>query len=402
MKISRFFLVGLIFFTSCKQIEEYVWIENAVSVASFQTKLLTTRVDSMNSDTAIFPRSIRNGKLRFEGKEDWTSGFFPGTLWRIFELTNENIIKTDARRYTNKLHDIQYLTNTHDLGFMMYCSYGNAYRLAPEKGDDTILVNSARSLKSRFNPVTGTIRSWDFPEWNYPVIIDNMMNLEMLYWAGNFTKDSSFNFICKKHADTTLKNHFRDDFSSYHVVDYNSQNGGVLARKTFQGYADSSSWARGQAWGVYGYTVCYRETKDERYLKQAKSIASYIMQSVTTDDLIPYWDYDAPNIPNAPRDASAAAVTAAGFLELSKYVENGNIYIDYADKILRSLASEKYLAKKGTNSGYILMHSVGSFPHNSEVDVPLNYADYYFMEALIRYLEVKNIDKKTLKYQLSL
>lgn len=396
-KFNTLFLIGLLFLVGCKQKNEYGWLKNAIDVAAFQTKFLISKVDSMKSDTAIFPRSIRNGKLRCEEKEDWTSGFFPGTLWYVYELTGDTATKHAARKYTNMLRDVQYQTNTHDLGFMMYCSYGNALRLAPEQGDDIVLVNAAESLSSRFSTVTGTIKSWDFPEWHYPVIIDNMMNLEMLFWASRNTKDPIYKNIGIRHANTTMKNHFRKDYSSYHVVDYNPVDGKVIAQKTFQGFSDNSSWARGQAWGVYGYTVCYRETKDVRYLRQAKHIAAYIMLNVKTDDLVPYWDYNAPDIPNAPRDASAAAVTASAFLELSKYVENGQIYVDYAAKILKNLSTDKYLAEKGTNQGYILKHSVGSYPHHSEVDVPLMYADYYYLEGLIRLMEIKKMDLKRIE-----
>ncbi len=365
------------------------WMKKGIDVAAYQLGQTAGLVHGV-SDTAVFPRSIINGNVSWVSAKDWTSGFFPGSLWYAYELTGNKELAHEARRYTNILSDLQYFKGTHDLGFMMFCSYGNAIRLIPQKNDSIILVNSAESLSSRFSPKVGLIRSWDFGHWSYPVIIDNMMNLEMLFWASKVTGDKKYKEIAISHANKTMKYHFRPNMSTYHVVSYNADNGNVESRGTFQGYSDSSAWARGQAWGVYGYTVCYRETKDKRYLNQARKIAAYIMSSVKTRDLIPYWDYNAPKIPNEPRDASAAAVTASALLELSQYVKDGVPYIEYAEKVLKNLSSDKYLAKKGQNCGFILKHSVGSLPHNSEVDVPLNYADYYYLEGLVRLLKIKN------------
>lgn len=377
--------------------EEYDWVKNAIDVASYQLKQQAAEVDNISADSIVFPRSIKEGKLRVVDKYDWTSGFFPGTLWYGYELTGDENLKNKAREYTQKLSEVQHYTGTHDLGFMMYCSYGNALRLAPLSGDSLVIINSSKSLASRYNPTVGLIRSWDFGDWSYPVIIDNMMNLEMLFWASKHSVDSSFYKVATRHADITMTNHFRPDMSSFHVVSYHPEDGSVESQGTFQGYSDESAWARGQAWGLYGYTVCYRETKDIKYLNQAKSIATYIMSNpAIAEDLVPYWDYNAPDIPNAPRDASAAAVTASALLELSNYVKDGTEYIDYAERILKSLSSDQYLSPKGQNHGFILIHSVGHLPANSEIDTPLNYADYYYLEALKRYIDIKQIDTKTL------
>jgi hypothetical protein len=303
------------------------------------------------------------------------------------------------------LESQQYNKGTHDLGFMMYCSYGNAERLSREgliarDGFDSVLLNSARSLSTRFNPIVGCIRSWDSPPWRYPVIIDNMMNLELLMWATQFSGDSSFYRIAVTHAQTTLRNHFRPDHSSFHVVEYDSATGAVLAKRTAQGYSDSSVWARGQAWGLYGYTMLYRYTRDPQFLQQAEDIAGFLLNHPHLPaDKIPYWDYDAPGIPAAVhdagtggplRDASAAAIMASALVELSRYagVEKGRVYLDAAEGMILSLSSNNYKAIVGSNGGFLLKHCVGNFPGKTEVDVPLSYADYYFVEAMLRYKQL--------------
>ena len=282
----------------------------------------------------------------------------------------------------------QYNVNTHDVGFMMYCSYGNANRIAPKPEYKDIMVNSARSLISRFSPVVGCIKSHNRKPDDYVVIIDNMMNLELLFWATQATGDSTFYDIAVKHADTTLKNHFRADNSLYHGLNYNPETGEIKHYQGGQGFSEKSAWARGQAWGLYGYTLMYRFTKERKYLEQAIKIAEFTLNHPNMPkDLIPYWDYDAPAGEKTPRDASAAAVTASAFLELSTFVPDGKKYSDYAETILKNLSGPKYLAAKGSNQGYVLMHSTGSLPHGSEIDVPLNYADYYYMEALMRQIK---------------
>ena len=270
---------------------------------------------------------------------------------------------------------------------MIYCPFGNGYKLTKDTAYRSVIVQAAKSLSTRFNKTAGVLKSWDHngDKWKFPVIIDNMMNLELLFEATKFTGDSSFYKIAISHADNTIKNHFRPDFSSYHVIDYDTaQNGKVLQKITAQGYANESSWARGQAWALYGYTMCFRETKKQSYLAQADGIANFILSSkITPEDGIPYWDYNDPKIPNASRDASAASITASALYELAKYSKNGKKYKAAADKILYSL-STKYVSKPGENYGFILEHSTGHLPANSEIDVPINYADYYYLEALLR------------------
>lgn len=355
---------------------------------------LRYRVNSFK-DTNSFPRSVKGNALVSVPSRDWTSGFYAGILWQMYELTKDDMWATSARKWTESLEKEQHNTRTHDLGFMLYCSYGNGLRLAPSRAYEEVLLQGSRSLSTRFRPTTGTIKSWDHGAWEFPVIIDNMMNLELLFWATKVSGDSTFYQIALTHALTTMKNHFRPDNSSYHVVDYDTLTGKINDRVTHQGHSDESAWARGQAWGLYGYTVTYRETKDKRFLDQAVRIADFMLEHPNLPaDKVPYWDFNAPGIPNEERDASAAAIMASGLLELSQYVEVGNKYRDTARAILESLASPAYLARPGTNHGFILMHSTGHKPAKSEIDVPIIYADYYFLEALRRYKSISGSEKK--------
>lgn len=336
------------------------------------------------------PRSYpdEDGGYRMVGINDWTCGFPAGSFWYMYELTGDIFWKEVALENTLKLDGVQYRTNTHDLGFMVFCSYGNAYRLTGNEDYKEVILQASESLMTRFNPTIGCIRSWDHnsDKWDYPVIIDNMMNLEMLFWASEVTGNSKYSEVAVSHADVTLENHFRDDWSSYHVVSYDTITGEPVLKQTHQGLNDESAWGRGQAWGLYGYTMTYRETEKERYLEAAENIADFIIANLP-DDMVSYWDFDDPAIPDTHRDASAAAITASALFELSVLADDGQKYLEAANKILTSLTTEKYRATGGTNGGFILKHSVGHKPNSSEVDVGINYADYYYMEALKRQQE---------------
>lgn len=336
----------------------------------------------------VIPRTINpDGTLKMVGPRDWCSGFFPGSLWLMYEYTNNNYWREEAASYTWKIESVKDYRGTHDLGFIVNSSFGLAYEITGEKSYRDVMVRAAKSLTSRFNPTVGCIRSWDHnkDKWTFPVIIDNMMNLELLFKATQLTGDSTYWKVAVSHARTTMKNHFRSDYSSYHVVDYDPQTGQVRSKCTHQGYSDDSFWSRGQAWGLYGYTMCYRFTHDKTFLHQAENIARFIMSLSLPEDKVFYWDMKCPEIPNTQRDAAAAAVAASGLIELAKYADNGQAekYMTLARQIVKSL-SEHYQSPLGKNYGFLLLHSVGSRPSNSEVDVPLNYADYYYLEALTR------------------
>ncbi|MET0392992.1 MAG: glycoside hydrolase family 88 protein [Chitinophagaceae bacterium] len=361
------------------------FIDKQLRLAASQYKVLMEQLPD-----PVFPRSYdaATRQLTTSNSSWWCSGFYPGTLLYLYSYTQDDVLKAEAIEKLALLEKEQFNTRTHDLGFMMYCSFGNAFRLWQDEKYKPVLLNSARSLATRFTPTTGVIRSWDFGDWKYPVIIDNMMNLELLTWSATQSNDSSLKQIAVAHANTTLKNHFRADYSSYHLVDYDPQTGQALKKQTVQGAADSSAWARGQGWALYGYTAMFRETGLPQYREQARHIARFILQHPRLPaDKIPYWDFDAPGIPGALRDASSAAVIASALIELARYVskKERKEFRSAAARMLRSLSSPVYHSQPGENAGFILKHSAGNVPVHSEMDAPLTYADYYYIEALLRY-----------------
>jgi len=339
-----------------------------------------------------FPVSYfaENDSLAVTSSGGWVSGFYPGTLFYLYEETKDVQTLIEAERMLQLLEKEQFNTRTHDIGFMMYCSFGNALRIVPKPEYHLILENSAKSLIERYEPNVGCIKSWDSSDSSFLVIIDNMMNLELLFHVSNATGNPIYRDIAISHADHTMQNHFRQDYSSYHVVNYDSKTGNIIQKRTAQGLADDSAWARGQAWAIYGYTMVYRFTKDRKYLDFAQHIADFILNHPNLpEDKIPFWDFD---VTSGPRDASAAAIIASGLLELSYYVnsEVAQNYRDVAQQMLRSLSNDKYRAKNGEEGGFLLKHSVGNFPGNRDIDVPLIYADYYYIEALLRQKKLRS------------
>jgi hypothetical protein len=356
---------------------------------SVYTKISSRILQGINQYKTIdkLPRSVENGKIKYTSPSSWTSGFYPGCLWYSYELFKSEKIKEAAEYRTSLLEDEQYNSNDHDIGFKIYCSYGNAERLSPNKKYSKIMVQSAKTLLTRFDSKIGCIRSWDHnsDKWQYPVIIDNLMNLELLLWAFKETGDSVYYNVAISHADKTLKNHFRNDYSSYHVVDYDTITGKVLKKNTHQGYAHESAWSRGQAWALYGYTMLYRETRLKRYLDVAEKVADFILgHNNLPEDKVPYWDFDAPNIPDEPRDASSASIIASALYELTLYSDDNGQFKESADFMMQSLLSDRYFAHGNKIHSFLLNHSTGNLPKGSEIDVPIIYADYYLLEALVR------------------
>lgn len=381
-----FLAAFLLVISSCSQeksIDKIVDESLAFSVEQY--KLMAA---VMKEKPDQLPRTLdKDGKLVTANAHWWTSGFFPGSLWYLYEYSKDEKLKNLAVEMTKRVEGEKYTTNNHDVGFMIGCSFGNGLKISKETGYDTVMITAARSLSTRFRPNIGCIQSWGSnKKWMCPVIIDNMMNLELLMEAFKMSGDSSFFKIAVSHADTTIKNHYRADYSTWHVVSYDTLTGKVQIKQTAQGAADESAWARGQAWGLYGYVMMYRETKHDRYLQQAIHVADFLINHPNMPkDMIPYWDFNAPGIPETERDASAAAIMASALIELSGYTDQtGNKYLEVAKTQIRNLSSPAYRAKLGENGNFILMHSVGSLPAKSEVNVPLTYADYYYIEALMR------------------
>jgi unsaturated chondroitin disaccharide hydrolase len=382
--ILLFLLAGILILTSCKQktcpdAEE--WLKYSRSKVEQTLKNFP--------DSTILPRSFPAYYEHWQGRGiyDWTSGFFPGMLWYAFEFSGDSMMLEQARHWTSKLEPIRHWKDrNHDLGFMMYCSYGNGLRLTGDSSYIPILLETADSLAVMFNPNVGTILSWPWQAknrgWKHNTIIDNMMNLELLFWAAKNGRPAYYD-IAVKHAQTTMKNHIRPDFSTYHVLVYDSLTGKVDSALTHQGYANNSMWARGQAWAINGFTMTYRETGDKAFLETAIRLADKFIGELPADH-VPYWDFNAPAIPDEPRDASAAAIAATALFDLSGLVEDSLLKVKYRNEACSIMAGlcRSYIAPPETDA--ILVHSVGSKPHNGEVDYSIIYADYYFMEALLK------------------
>lgn len=368
-------------------------VKKALDYCAEQTQRTLTELKTDSGiDYTMMPRNIlldeQHWNCRKATKEEWCAGFWPGVLWYDYEYTQDKRILEEAEKFT---HSLEFLSRTpafdHDLGFLVFCSYGNGYRLTKNPAYKQVILDTADTLATLFNPVVGTILSWprevEPRNWPHNTIMDNMINLEMLFWAAKNGGNPYLYDIAVSHADKTMKCHFRPDYTSYHVAVYDTITGNLIKGVTHQGYADSTMWARGQAWAIYGYTVVYRETKDPKYLDFAQKVTDVYLDRLP-EDKVPYWDFDDPSIPDAPRDASAAAVVASSLLELSTYLPNGTgkRYKDAAIDMLTSLSSDNYQSGKSNPS--FLLHSTGHWPNHSEIDASIIYADYYYIEALLR------------------
>ncbi|MGY5355901.1 glycoside hydrolase family 88 protein [Wenyingzhuangia sp. IMCC45467] len=366
----------------------------SVNQATKALKLVTGKGD--------IPRNIApdSKEWRYVDYKDWTSGFWPGELWYLYEYTNKKEWEQTADKFTEYLKPLSVTPALdHDLGFQVFNSYGNGYRLTKNPDYKDVILKTADTLATLFNPNVGTILSWprDVPNMEWPqhnTIMDNMINLELLFWASKNGGDKSLYDMAVSHADVTMKNHFRPDYTSYHVVVYDKDTGKKIKGVTHQGYSDDSMWARGQSWAIYGYTMVYRETKDPKYLEFAKKVTQVYLDRLP-EDLIPYWDFNDPKIPNTTRDASAAAVVASALLELSTFVEDAELskyYVGKAEGMLKELSN--HYQSKDVNTA-LLLHSTGHAPASSEIDYSIIYADYYYVEALLRLKKMK-IDKPLL------
>ncbi|WP_444104088.1 glycoside hydrolase family 88 protein [Bacteroides sp.] len=391
--------LGLCLLSACSSSSEKEFdAEKALDYCDVQVHRTLEELKGKNGsiDYTMMPRNIMDSlntwHCRKATKEEWCSGFWPGILWYDYEYTGDERIKEEAERFTAPL---KFLSETpafdHDLGFLVFCSYGNGYRLTHNPEYKQVILDTADSLATLFNPRVGTILSWPrnvamFGGHN--TIMDNLMNLEMLFWAAKNGGNPYLADIAVSHADKTMKYQFRPDYTSYHVAVYDTLTGDFIRGCTHQGYADNSMWARGQAWGIYGYTMIYRETKDPRYLDFVQKVADVYIERLPAD-YVPYWDFGVSDISNSPRDASAAAVVASALLELSTYLlsDKGMNYRRVALETLKNLSSDKYQSRKSKPS--FLLHSTGHWPAKSEIDASIIYADYYYIEALLRLRKIE-------------
>ncbi|NJX14342.1 glycoside hydrolase family 88 protein [Tamlana crocina] len=382
------FILGFACLSACKSKGENKKSHgNEMEIDSLLQKRFTRLLD-YNIDSLAFPRSYsyKTGEIKKVSSRDWTSGFFVGNLWQIYAITGDEAYKERAEQWTPLIEREKDNGKTHDMGFKVFSSFGNGLKFNGSPYYEEVLIQSAKTLSTRFNDKIGSIRSWDFNKdiWQFPVIIDNMMNLELLFEATKLSGDSLYHEIAVKHAETTMKNHFRSDGSTWHVLDYDTISGQVRMKVTHQGIHDNSAWARGQGWAIYGYTMAYRYTKDQRFLNRAKATADFfINHKKLPEDGIPYWDFDDPNIPNVSRDVSAGAIVASACVELYGYTRN-EAYINYSKKVVHSLKSIKYILPPENTIPFILDHSFGDWSKKSEMDEPIVYGDYYFLQTLLR------------------
>ena len=399
MRFNIFFLFLLIAFAGCTKSSNpsHIDLQKQIDDCENQLKIAVPKLTDLTKHPRLIDKDKKEWKEVTNDKLIWTSGFYPGVLWYAYDITGNERWKNEAIQRTEVFEDFQNITEHHDIGFMMFPAYGNGYEIGGEKEYKDILLNSAASLASRFNPNVGTIRSWSnkmHPRWKQHItIIDNMLNLELLFWAAKNGGDQKYYDIAVRHAETTMKNHFRKDLTSWHVLEYDSINGNILNRHTKQGFADDSRWSRGQAWGVYGYTMVYKETKDKKYLDFAKKLADTYL-SLLPHDMVPAWDFDVQSNPKEEKDASAAAIVASSLMDLSTFVDSETDqerYFNAGVEILKSLGSEKYSAVGKADS--FLLHSTGAKSLGHEIDVALIYADYYYIEALSR-LDCRNYSLK--------
>ncbi|WP_163711280.1 glycoside hydrolase family 88 protein [Mangrovibacterium lignilyticum] len=346
---------------------------------------------SMLSFADSLPRNILQGQTAWNkvGIHDWCSGFWPGILWYAYEASGDSAILENARNFTEPLKGVLDVpVDNHDLGFMLYCSFGNGYRLTNDSAYHDFLLVAADSLATLYNPKVGTILSWPAMRekmgWPHNTIIDNMINLELLFWAAKNGGSHDLYDMAVKHAKTCMTTLVRPDYSIYHVAVFDTIDGHFIKGVTHQGYSDSSMWARGQGWGIYGYTMCYRETGKEEFLTMAEKLSDKFLERLPEDG-IPYWDFDDPVILNSPKDASSAAVAASGMLELSTYMKDETLkakYKDAAVALLECLSTNDYLSNDKNEA--FLLHSTGHYPDGNEIDASIIYADYYYLEALLR------------------
>ncbi len=392
MKTNLFIAVILLLLSGCSAKEEGLDITQNIDYCVDKAKSAAQTLDAPDK----YPRNIPDGETNWKtkGVRDWTSGFWPGILWYAYEASGDEEIKKQAEKFTQPIELIAHSSaQNHDIGFMVYCSFGNGYRLTGNEAYKQIIIDAADTLATLFNPKVGTILSWPRnKQYQHNTIMDNMMNLELLFWASKNGGEKELYDIAEKHAETCMTTLIRPDFSSYHVAIFDTLTWQFVKGVTHQGYADDSQWARGQAWGIYGYAMCARETGRTDFLETSQKLAD-VFNSRLPEDVIPFWDFDDPAIPNTSKDASAAAVAACGMLQIAELTNDEATkekYKNAALALIENLSSEKYLS--GDANQAFLLHSTGHHPKGSEIDVPIIYADYYYLEALLKLKKMEELN----------
>jgi len=314
-------------------------------------------------------------------REEWTSGFFAGSLWKMYQITGEEKWRNAATDWTADLEPMSLKASDHDTGFRIFTSYGSGFLLTDNLSYSRTILRGAQTLATRFDPDISAIKSWDWIG-NFPVIIDNLMNLEILFWAARESGNNELYNIALAHAETSLEHHIRDDGSSYHIVDFD-ENGDVIWKDTRQGYGPESVWARGQAWAIYGFSMIYRYTGEQKFLDASEKASAWFIDNLS-DDFVPIYDFLEPVPSVQTKDASAAAIAASGFLEL--YTVTGkNIYFNTAVNILNSLSTESYSTLADSQNSVLKRSTL----HRGKGRLGTSYADYYYLEAIVRYLNIR-------------
>ncbi|HEY9415659.1 MAG TPA: glycoside hydrolase family 88 protein, partial [Pseudonocardia sp.] len=349
------------------------------------------------TDAALNPpaypvRTKPGGLWLTAGADDWTAGFYPATLWRTFERTQDPAWRQRAVTWQAGLAR-QTKQDSTDLGFKLFDTFGTGYQLTGDESYKRVVLDGADTVSHRFNPKVGMFRVWDksADQTQFRVNIDATMNLELMFWAGQNGGNPQYAEMAKRHAERALTDLVRPDGGTWMVAMYDQKTGALVGHSTKQGYATESTWARGQSWAVYGFTMAYRYTKDPRFLDGARRTADYFMRRLPPDH-VPYWDFDVPNKATAPRDTSAAAVVASALVELSGFETDPAAKqrdTDNARDLLTALSSPTYAPRAQPKFAAILQHGTQHFPAGW-ADTGIAFGDYYFVEALNRYEKAGN------------
>lgn len=387
MRLLISLLVIILFFNlslSANELDSLV--DNAIKISLI--KLENSVVDV--ADSTLFPTYATEELVwKLKGSDDWTSGFYPGCLWYAYELSGNEKFEKWARQWTASIEHEKFNMETHDLGFRFMCTFANGLRLGNNSEYDDykdIILTAASSLSKRYNRKIKCLSSnWDMLEIenSFPVVIDIMANLNILFWAAENGGTKYYKDYALNHARKTYRDFVRSDGGTYHIVRYNKENAEIINKGTLQGDGDETTWSRGHAWMVYGLVETYAYTGEKDILNMAIKMSDYFIEHLP-DDQVSIWDFQSEI---DYRDVSASSIVTSALFRLANQVEGKDLkekYSAQAAGMLTSLCKPPYFIEN-INSNCILDHSVQYLPINSNVDVPAIFADYYFLEALVRY-----------------